>query len=453
MTPDFSYAVKNHNDFIETTAETGIFGGLAFLALFVIAILGFVRAALKPGTTEENLKYLFLPAFGLLAYSVDAFFNFPANRPEIQVLFAIYLALAAANSSTDVLKKLAGINVPAFSQKFKKLPILNIIGVFCAGMMAFAAWALLQNSISLHYQLLARTDNLGNHFNHPAEFFLEGFPAMPNLTCLGEPIVVNKARYLIVEKRYRETINLLLPDASSPYDSRRDYYLSMTYDKMGMTDSTIYWARQAYTKQPLHGNLVMALSSRLVLNGNAAEGVQILDKYLAKVTTNPDAWLMAAKEHWKMGDAEKSLRLLDSAAACKKADTTTLKECTQMRRRMAISPYEALFEQANRAFVEKKYPEAIALLNEFIAKKPKFAEAYGHRALAWFYTGRYENSILDIDLALKLGLTDRPDLFNLRGVANHQLGRVEDACRDFKLAMEKGDPRAAENFRRYCEKK
>ena len=45
---------------------------------------------------KQNVKrfdLLFLSVFGLLAYSFDAFFNFPQDRPEIQSLFAIYLGL------------------------------------------------------------------------------------------------------------------------------------------------------------------------------------------------------------------------------------------------------------------------------------------------------------------------------------------------------------------------
>ena len=453
LSADFNYAVKNHNDFLEITTETGIFGGLAFLSLFVLILFGFARASIKPDTIEGSLKYLFLPAFGILAYAVDAFFNFPADRPEIQVLFALYIAMAAVFVPLGFIKQTESESGSPFTKQFRKFHGMKVMAFVSFCLLSISIWILIQYSISLHYQLLAREDNFSGNFTHPASFFLKGFPAIPNLTCLGEPIVVNKARYLIVENRYREAITMLKSDFSSPYDSRRDYYLSMAYDKMGMTDSAIYWAKEAYRKQPLHGNLVIALSSRLFLKGRKKEGLQILDDYLAKVKTNPEAWLREADQYLQTGDFGKSMLLLDSAVKYLPYDTTIARQRKIIHAMVEIHPYEALLERANVAFNSKKYPEAIVLLSEFITKKPEFAEAYSHRAECLFYTGEYKRSIFDLDKAFDLGLQNRSDLLNLRGISYSHLGKNEEACRDFKLAMEKGNAQAASNYRKYCEKK
>ncbi len=108
---------RNHNDFIEVLAETGVFGGLFFIALLIIPILNFVVWLFKK-TKADFIKYYFIPAFGLLSYVVDAFFNFPAERPEIQSLFTIYIACAIAF--------FPGSQTGAFFQKFSsfiKAPI------------------------------------------------------------------------------------------------------------------------------------------------------------------------------------------------------------------------------------------------------------------------------------------------------------------------------------------
>jgi len=56
---------------------------------------------------------------------------------------------------------------------------------------------------------------------------------------------------LINETRYREAIDILLPDQSSPYDSRREYYLALAYNQIGKTDSAQFWLTRAKLLKPL----------------------------------------------------------------------------------------------------------------------------------------------------------------------------------------------------------
>ncbi len=95
---NFIYQYKAHNDFIEIPAESGIFAGLCFLAIFVFLFRKYIKLFFH-NSTQTCLVYLFLPTVGLFAYSFDAFFNFPQDRPEIQSLFALYAGTAIALTS------------------------------------------------------------------------------------------------------------------------------------------------------------------------------------------------------------------------------------------------------------------------------------------------------------------------------------------------------------------
>jgi len=109
--PHYIYMYKNHNDFLELTAEAGIFAGLAFLAIFLLAAYYFVRGTYKNKNPEQE-QWFFLPLFGLFAYS------FPQDRPEIQALFGIYVGIAV------------GLAVLYFSKKKgeeRKLP-MSVVG-------------------------------------------------------------------------------------------------------------------------------------------------------------------------------------------------------------------------------------------------------------------------------------------------------------------------------------
>ena len=285
---DFNYLSKNHNDFMEISAETGLIGGLAYMVLVFLAPFGFLRASWRSTSGDEKLKYLFLPAMGMLAFSVDAFFNFPADRPEIQILFAVFTASAAAywisggytkadgrhasskdyqitgghtksngahKSSADYLitdgqTKADPAQTSSSIHRIQKI-IFNKITAACMILLLFiSACVLFQNVKSLRFQRYVLADDAGNRLTHAASFIASGFPSIPNVTDRDEPVATIKARYLIHENRCREAINLLLADRSSPYDSRREYWLSKAYEKMGMAGSASYWMRQARKLKP-----------------------------------------------------------------------------------------------------------------------------------------------------------------------------------------------------------
>ena len=88
--PNYIYSYKVHNDFIETFVETGIFGGISFIAIFVFVLWYFAKVLLK-NLEGDYLVWYFLVFFGMVGYFFDAFFNFPQDRPEIQALFALFL--------------------------------------------------------------------------------------------------------------------------------------------------------------------------------------------------------------------------------------------------------------------------------------------------------------------------------------------------------------------------
>jgi len=449
---NYIISYKNHNDFIEVTAETGLPGGLVYLSIFILILLNFIRAALKRETDQEIVKHLFLPAFGILAYGVDAFFNFPNDRPEIQALFALYVAMGIAFSHNGFSNHAGTGYKSPFWQKFSKYAVPRFAAVVVCLLLGASALVLFMNEKSFHFQRYVIEDLKRNKYSHPSSFFIQGFPSIPDLSCDGAPIKSYLARYLINENRSDEAIKLLLDDKSSPFDSRREYYLSMAYDKMGITDSVIYWGQKACELKPLHANMVFVLSSRLYTAGRKQEAVQAMDRYLSKVKDNPEAWLMAANQNMKMGDHTKALHQMDTAIRYlpKNKDIKSLRK--SLLKTAYIKPYESLFEQATQAFFAKRYPEALKLLNDFISKRPDYTEAYQNRALCLYYLKDYPKSLLDVQKAFKKGDGDVAFLLNLRGVINIGLGKPDAACPDFKKAMDQGNTDGATNYRKFCKK-
>jgi O-antigen ligase len=89
---DFNYSKHVHNDFLQIAAEAGIPAGILFLSIFLFALIFTVRVLLSEANQE--IKLLSVISFMALAgYFTDATFNFPAERPIMQVYFAFFLAL------------------------------------------------------------------------------------------------------------------------------------------------------------------------------------------------------------------------------------------------------------------------------------------------------------------------------------------------------------------------
>jgi O-antigen ligase len=218
---NFIISYKNHNDFIEVTAETGLPGGLVYLSIFILILFNFIRKALDRGADEETLKYLFLPAFGILAYSMDAAFNFPNDRPEIQALFAIYVAMGIAFSGIDFRYAKNSVSKPAGLNQNSKNLLPSLIKGIVFVLLSSSLVILYLNSVSLHFQRYTLEDEKRNKYSHSSSYYTEGFPSIPNLSSTGAPITTYIARYLINENRSDEAVSLLARNNPSPYDGRR----------------------------------------------------------------------------------------------------------------------------------------------------------------------------------------------------------------------------------------
>lgn len=88
-----------HNDFLQVLSERGIIGFLSFILIFILSYFHLIKNILKDKANYIDF-FLFL---ALTAYFFDSTFNFPLNRPVMQIQFAFILALIT-NRITKTLK-------------------------------------------------------------------------------------------------------------------------------------------------------------------------------------------------------------------------------------------------------------------------------------------------------------------------------------------------------------
>lgn len=306
--PTFLYMYKAHNDFLEHMAESGIAAGLLYIAIFISAGWTFlINYRKQTGKFGLLFRVLFLAVYGLGAFAVDAFFNFPADRPVISLYWILFLPMCLAATvlqkrsiNLDAIPGITSINnIPGDSFSTPKPPSQQKL--LPAGMhwlfyilIAFTAGVLFMNYQSSVIQRIVVEDiNAGNldyemdlnigplstwsvSFENPRATPSRArvFPELPGISLWGESFHALQARYLIKEGRFKEAIKLLKTDMANPWDSRREYLLSKAYKMINQPDSAFYYAQTALELKPNHApyiQLVKQLNDKVIENSASAE--------------------------------------------------------------------------------------------------------------------------------------------------------------------------------------
>lgn len=461
--PNYIYQYKAHNDFIETTTEVGIFGGLFFAAIFISILFHFFKSVYLQ-KDRDYLKYLFLPAFGLIAYFFDAFFNFPQDRPEIQALFALYagagIALTQMSGSLNKsnsenltspnegpLSRFSGSYLQWIDKRggmlYKTVSALLIVSLL------ICAYIHVLNFQSLKLQRIIKDEMNTGRLTQSSDVFMNGFPRIPDINVVGEPIAAQKARYLINEKKYDKAIEILKKDHSSPYDTRPEYFIAMSYFNQSKYDSAMVYNQKVFQYKPLMFENLSMMCAILERTGKSKEAVTVLDNYLKTVKDNSKAWIMNTQFLNNLGELKQAAACIDSAYKYLPSDTTIVRRREFQRSRALIAPYADLFNRALVSYQSQKYDEAAILLTEFIKKEPNLPEVYEYRAFSFYFTRQFQASINDIDKMFSFGIK-RGNLLNLRGVNLQSLGKKDEACEFYKAAMQAGNNDGTKNYNQFC---
>jgi putative inorganic carbon (hco3(-)) transporter len=444
----FVFYHETHDDFLQVTSETGIIGGLIYLAVFILTAIGFLRAFFKKQAEEESYKYLLIPAFGIFSYSIDASFNFPFDRPEIVAFFALFVGFGIGLTRGPVLFKKAD------AESTKGSPLRNSVSTriiaFSLVILSLAGtWFLYMNFKSQQIQKKVAGDLLSKQFTLSYAMLADEFPAIPSVNSVDEPVAVLKARYLINEGKYADAITLLKNDRSSPYYAKVDYFIAMAYDSLGQQDSALVHYTRSYQIKPHNFVNIQGLSLIYMSKGDTLKAKKLTGEFLDKIKGNPDAWGFAAYIYERSGEIDSAFSFLVRGTQYCPGDTNLQREKESMGRWANTRPYTDLYNQAIYAYRDANYEDAYKKFTDFISKMPNFLEAYEYRASCLFMMKEYRKSLEDIKRLFALG-EKKAMIYTLRGANFHELGDNEAACKDFQIAMKMGDSQAADNYQRYC---
>jgi len=393
-TGEFTYMYKNHNDFLENIAEIGIFGGALFIGIFIMVFANFIRAFFKARKGEERLySWLFLPAFGLFCYSFDAFFNFPSDRPEIISLFAIFVGAGIAFSpQSNFVTRHASRVTHSFSPVTRHASRVTFIAIFIALMLG-SIYIFNLNFQSLKLQLLAKQEMKNENLTSKSDLFINGFPAIPNISVEGEPIAVTKARYLIVEGKFNEAIDILKNDNSSPYDTRPEFLIAMAYLNMNQPDSTLVYAEKVHKLKPFFSENIRLMANAYNSKGNLTEALRVLNDHIKLNATN----------NMPVSDI-------------------IYKQQASLKPLITIQKFQKVFDDGLAAFNRKDYNNAVKYFSEIIVKEQSLADPFEYRAFCYYFLNKFQLCLVDVDRAIAID-PSKPSYYNLRGGHKTHVGR------------------------------
>jgi tetratricopeptide (TPR) repeat protein len=91
-------------------------------------------------------------------------------------------------------------------------------------------------------------------------------------------------------------------------------------------------------------------------------------------------------------------------------------------------------EQACLAIEQEQYADAVEILDQVVARYPKYAEGWNRRACLYWQIGEYEKSIVDCERALALN-PNHYGAWQGIGVCQLQLGDLAAACHSLRAAL------------------
>lgn len=469
--PHYIYMYKNHNDFLELTAEVGILGGLAFVAIFLLAAFYFIKSTYKNKDSEQE-QWFFLPLFGLFAYSFDAFFNFPQDRPEIQALFGIYVGIAV------------GLAVLYFGKnnKERKLPTLAIGFIGAIAVVAMALGVIVERMYfdSSKIQRMVKEEQQGVRSpKSPADYLIRNYPRIPNLTAVAEPVDVEKARYLIDEQKFDEARKILLSIHYHPYDARPEYFMAVSYfmEPEKKLDSIYKYAHKARMIKPnFYGSLNL---ETFALNnlGKEQESIKLLKQYLSlekdSVQKEEPKWRKRLKsifhvdvdrdgrlanrgevQAWnslaylleKNNQIAEARAVLDTAFVYLPTNQEIINNRNKIISRLQVEQFAPLYTEAMQIYLQQRYAEAIPAFTKFLEKVPAHIDGLKYRAISYYNTQQYQRAINDITQMEQLGIAIDPVLNNYRASCYYMLGDRANAKDFFQKAASEGNADAQKNL-------
>lgn len=388
-----------HSDFIQLGAELGIIGFLAYLGIFIWAVVYVYRLIKYSKLLNEQKVFLFICLTALGVYSIDANLNFPIARPQVLVVWSLIMALINVYYQKEKLNK---------TQEMKSTLQLNNVFLSISLLLLLPS-IYINNSVykSLKGQMFLLQDFNSNQFNLPLNQVDNVVPDIPNITVTTIPINSVKARYYVNAKKYDKAMALLEAGTkANPYLFYSEILKSQIFQEKGQLDSAKVYARKAFFGLPnndLHAsryiNLINITRDRVALE----EAFELLTE-----KNKPNNWknyLIIASGLYQPGNNDLIMK-------AKKAIETfpNIPEFQDIYRLISVG------ELGMRS-----------------------AASFSARGLEYFNTQDYKSAAIEFEKAIDANPLDYAHFENA-ATANYLIGNLEKALEQINVVIEDLNP-------------
>ncbi|MEI6816180.1 MAG: O-antigen ligase family protein, partial [Bacteroidota bacterium] len=420
--PRWSFGeIHVHNDFLETAADTGIAGGLIYLFIFILVFVYALKLLLTKQVSNEIKMLIMASLLALIAYCVDAFFNFPFEIPNIQILLVFIMAI---NIHYHIETNQAGVK-----EKNGNIYSNAIYGIILVSV--FSTYISLKVFRSYEVQYKISKEWLGNTEDGESKFTSKEInsqlPTIPNINVATMPMACIKARYLINEKKYDEALSILNADnGSNNLLHYSDYLRSEISLALNQKDSAYYHAKAASLAWPANQQYYKFYSDMVAERKDTVELEKAFNE-MSKLNPIPLFYLDYSQNYFLCtGNQEKRIAIIEDGLKkfpknkklnFQKSFLKALNEYKNKNYRSAIVEYQnALTFQADDKISKQTIAYSYCNLKEFDKALPYFTELIDGKA---FSNGEMEF---------------------YRGICYINLNEQAKACLDFKAAINKGYP-------------
>jgi O-antigen ligase len=236
---DNSMSVHAHNDFIEALGESGIFGGIAYLLVFLLLPFYSLKNILSSDIERHEKIPLLLSLIGLAGYFTDAFLNFPMERATMQVYFILLFGLNAVENAR--LNKLRNPENKNYSNRLKWL--LPAFLLLTLG----TNWVTYQTNLSMVVQSAMFEDVNADVVSKRTTEINDQLPSLTNVTMWGLPLSLMKGRYLLNEKKIKEAMEMFENvKKENPYMYYAEFIKGRWYYENASIDKSYYDSAYKY---------------------------------------------------------------------------------------------------------------------------------------------------------------------------------------------------------------
>lgn len=283
---ELSVPLHAHNDFLEFFAELGVPGGLLYISLFIYIAFIAIRFWWRNKNPELE-PIVIMAAIGLLAYAIDAFFNFPIERSINQIFFSLVSAVCLS----AYIPEQEPNETPLEPQKKNNGNSTLLLTFTFILVMLPVTFVTFQTYQSLIIQEKTRIDMDKENIELTPEYVVSSFPSIPNIGYSTLPLDGIKARYLGQNGKTEEAMKYVerIP-YTNPHLKYGEFLKALIYINTNRPDSAQKYAAEAFFHRPRVKNYFDLLIAASVQMKDTNTIKKAFNVFISKRPDLPGTW-------------------------------------------------------------------------------------------------------------------------------------------------------------------